>query len=278
MAGHDLAADNNNSNSTLEHIINYCFSFSKTKLVRARKVAGSRRPLSKTAEEPLIPIMFVTIKLGSKTIILKALLDSGAGASLIAEKHCTTHKIIAKKASFKTVAGNFHTAGVIKTAFRLAELNPTAKVDYNLHVVNTLGVYDMILGRDILKSLGIVLNHTTETISWDDATIPMKTASARPIKSFHIKDPEGVDDMVGHIAGDRYKTILEAKYEKADLKKEVEDNCLHLKSSQRKQLIKLLTKFEKLFDGTLGTWKNTKYNIELKPGATPYHGRPYSIP
>ena len=51
-----------------------------------------------------------------------------------------------------------------------------------------------------------------------------------------------------------------------------------MKSSQLKQLIKLLTKFEKLFDGTLGTWKNTKYDIELKPGATPYHGRPYPIP
>eukprot|EP00957_Ditylum_brightwellii_P139561 10636329-Ditylum_brightwellii.AAC.1 len=95
-----------------------------------------------------------------------------------------------------------------------------AKVDYKLHVANTLGVYDMILGRGVLKSLGIVLNYATETISWDDASIPMKSASAQPTELFHIEDPEGVDDMVGHIDGDRYKTILEAKYEKADLKKE----------------------------------------------------------
>eukprot|EP00957_Ditylum_brightwellii_P051950 3940528-Ditylum_brightwellii.AAC.1 len=60
----------------------------------------------------------------------------------------------------------------------------------------------------------------------------MKAVSAQPAESFHIKDLEGVDDMVGRIAGDWYKTILDAKYEKADLKKEVEDNCLHLKSSQ----------------------------------------------
>eukprot|EP00957_Ditylum_brightwellii_P097548 7429376-Ditylum_brightwellii.AAC.1 len=60
----------------------------------------------------------------------------------------------------------------------------------------------------------------------------MKAASARPAESFHIEDLEGVDDMVRCIAGDRYKTILEVKYEKADLKKEVEDNCPHLKSSQ----------------------------------------------
>eukprot|EP00957_Ditylum_brightwellii_P083089 6316282-Ditylum_brightwellii.AAC.1 len=37
-------------------------------------------------------------------------------------------------------------------------------------------------------------------------------------------------------------------------------------------------KFGNLFDGTLGTWKNTKYNIKLKLGDTPHHSRPYSIP
>eukprot|EP00957_Ditylum_brightwellii_P132750 10122766-Ditylum_brightwellii.AAC.1 len=79
--------------------------------------------------------------------------------------------------------------------------------------------------------------------------------SAQPAESFHIEDLKGVDNMVGQIAGDRYKAILAAKYEKADLRKAVEENCLHLKSSQRKQLTKLLTKFENLFDGTLGTWK-----------------------
>ena len=135
----------------------------------------------------------------------------------------------------------------------------------------------MILGRDILKNLGIILNHTNETILWDDASIPMKSASAQTADSFHIEDPEGIDDMVGQIAEDKYRTILRAKYEKADLKKEVEDNYPQLNSKQRKHLTKLLENVEKLFNGTLGTWKNTKYNIELKPGATPYHDRPYSI-
>eukprot|EP00957_Ditylum_brightwellii_P178218 13574402-Ditylum_brightwellii.AAC.1 len=60
----------------------------------------------------------------------------------------------------------------------------------------------------------------------------MKTTSAQPTESFHIKDPPGIDDMVGQILGDRYKTILEAKYEKADLRKEVDDNCLQLTSKK----------------------------------------------
>eukprot|EP00957_Ditylum_brightwellii_P166118 12647166-Ditylum_brightwellii.AAC.1 len=76
----------------------------------------------------------------------------------------------------------------------------------------------------------------------------MKTTSVQPAESFHIKDPEGIDNMVGQIAGDRYKTILKAKYEKANLKKEVEDNCPQLNLNQ-----------------------------QLKLGATPYHSKPYSI-
>eukprot|EP00957_Ditylum_brightwellii_P003768 286237-Ditylum_brightwellii.AAC.1 len=60
----------------------------------------------------------------------------------------------------------------------------------------------------------------------------MKTTSVRPTESFHIEDPPGIDDMVGRISGDRYKTILEAKYEKADLRKEVDDNCPQLTSKQ----------------------------------------------
>ena len=35
---------------------------------------------------------------------------------------------------------------------------------------------------------------------------------------------------------------------------------------------------EHLFNGTLGTWNNECYNIELKEGDKPYHSRPFPIP
>eukprot|EP00957_Ditylum_brightwellii_P188994 14387554-Ditylum_brightwellii.AAC.1 len=99
-----------------------------------------------------------------------------------------------------------------------------AKINYKLHVVNSLGIYDMILGRDFSSSLGLILDHSTETITWDDADIPMKATSAQVSDSFHIKDPKGINNMVGRIAGDANKMILQAKYKKANLTKEVEDN------------------------------------------------------
>eukprot|EP00957_Ditylum_brightwellii_P097210 7403846-Ditylum_brightwellii.AAC.1 len=63
-----------------------------------------------------------------------------------------------------------------------------------------------------------------ETITWDDASIPMKAMSAQTAGSFYIEDLKGITNMVGRIAGDKYRTILNTKYEKANLKKEVEDN------------------------------------------------------
>eukprot|EP00957_Ditylum_brightwellii_P016706 1256363-Ditylum_brightwellii.AAC.1 len=60
----------------------------------------------------------------------------------------------------------------------------------------------------------------------------MKTTSAQPTESFYIKDPPGINNMVGRISGDRYKAILEAKYEKSDLKKEVDNNCPQLSLKQ----------------------------------------------
>ena len=71
--------------------------------------------------------------------------------------------------------------------------------------------------------------------------------------------------------------ILDAKYEAADLD-EVIRACEYLDSNEQQQLLALLRKYEHLFDGTLGTWNNEPYNIELKDGAKPYHSRPFPIP
>ena len=43
-------------------------------------------------------------------------------------------------------------------------------------------------------------------------------------------------------------------------------------------MFNLLQKYEILFDGTLGQWAGTKYKIELRKDATPYHGKPYGVP
>eukprot|EP00804_Cyclotella_cryptica_P018327 CCRYP_017977-RA/>CCRYP_017977-RA protein AED:0.45 eAED:0.45 QI:0/-1/0/1/-1/1/1/0/150 len=72
--------------------------------------------------------------------------------------------------------------------------------------------------------------------------------------------------------------ILDAKYEKVNLKAIVKDNCTHLSVPEQTKLLELLQEFEELFNGTLGDWDCKPVSLQLKEGAQPYHGRPFQIP
>ena len=72
--------------------------------------------------------------------------------------------------------------------------------------------------------------------------------------------------------------ILDAKYEKADLNAAVADSCKNLSVLDQEKLLKLLTEFEDLFEGTLGDWDTEPVSLKLKEGASPYHGRPFPTP
>jgi hypothetical protein len=52
----------------------------------------------------------------------------------------------------------------------------------------------------------------------------------------------------------------------------------HLTNNKREDLKRLLTKFEPLFDGTLGTLDTEPIDLELKgPDAMPYHAKPHTV-
>ena len=75
----------------------------------------------------------------------------------------------------------------------------------------------------------------------------------------------------------RVSHILDAKYKKANLI-EVSKKNQKLSPQNQTKLLHLLLKYEDLFDGKLGHWKDANYEIELKEGATPHHAKPYPIP
>ena len=73
--------------------------------------------------------------------------------------------------------------------------------------------------------------------------------------------------------------ILDAKYEKANLRAITKMGCLnYLSATERNKLLQLLQDFEELFDGTLGDWDCNPVSLQLKAGAQPYHGRSFPIP
>jgi hypothetical protein len=86
-------------------------------------------------------------------------------------------------------------------------------------------------------------------------------------------EPQSTQDATKHLTW-----ILDEKYQKADLESIFRDNCKHLSADQQKKLLQLLTKYESLFDGTLGDWKTKPVSFQLKERVSPYHGRAFPVP
>jgi len=231
----------------------------------------------KTPTEQLVPITFGWLKMESgkehcKTV--KILLDSGASATLVSQAYASKlHKQREKETQWTTMAGSFLTRYKVDLQIILPEFSESKTIVWNAHVTETLGRYDMIIGRDLLIPLGIDICFSDCQCKWEGITISMKPESVTMDQTFYVNDSKAIKE-----ATNRIKNILEAKYEPADLDDIVFKSSPHLTRLQQMSLRKLLEKYKSLFDGSLGTWKGKPYHIELKEGAQPYHARCFPIP
>ena len=81
----------------------------------------------------------------------------------------------------------------------------------------------MILGRDLLESLGLTLNFADKTVIWDGSTVPMKNPKfiKQPLNNYIMDSFYWHKDLLEsdalQSATEWLKKILNAKYEKADL-------------------------------------------------------------
>ena len=65
------------------------------------------------------------------------------------------------------------------------------------------------------------------------------------------------------------RRILDAKYEKADLRKVMIDQCQHLSPSKWESLLNILKRFEDVLGGSLGTCNTVPVDLELKDDMKP---------
>ena len=216
------------------------------------------------------------------------MLDSGASCSLI-----TTGKLNLKSKLIKTkkIKNIWKTCGNSKYTtdsksiidFTLPEFTTTPKISWNFFLTKqstALGGYDCILGRDLLKELKINLNFKTGIVEWNELRVPMKDYnSVRDLLHGEVNtlftdllDSTHIDKM-----NKRTTRILDAKYEKADIDEYLREYD-HLSSDDRTCLRALLSKYETLFDGTLGKWNRKPVSLTLKPNSKLVQCRPFAIP
>ena len=136
--------------------------------------------------------------------------------------------------------------------------------------------YDMIIGRDLMTSLGIKIDFESHIVEWGQSYIDMKDMDIIQAEDMYSMMTNTEPDILQK-ATDRVNGILDAKYVKADLQQVTED-CSHLDEEEQVKMKTLLERCEHLFDGTLGTWRDKPHEVELKPYAQPYHARWYPVP
>ena len=177
----------------------------------------------------LIPITFVELKVKQENKTY------AAGSTLIIEKAVQHLKMTTcKKTSFNCMAGNFSSSGKCNVHFKMAEFNPTATISHRDHVTDTLGQYVMIIGRELMHTLGIDLHFSTASMHWRDVEVSMKGSTCAKEETFHIKEELFVSEETNQIS-----KILDTKYAPADLQKIVE-GLPQLDKEQQDKLLALL--------------------------------------
>ena len=131
----------------------------------------------------------------------------------------------------------------------------------------------MIIGRDLIRYLGIEIHEVDTTIHWADAAIPWRNIDSTGKYVFALSQHNAPFNSETK----RMKHILDAKYSKADIKT-IAESSTHLNPQERNELYTLLNNYECLFDGNLGTWHGKPYDIKHKPDAEPYHGKHFPVP
>ena len=110
----------------------------------------------------------------SKTWLVKSLVYSGDSESILAKAKADKLPVknTNKERHWSTAIGVLATNTKIATSFSFPELHDNKLINQSLHVVDlNIDRYDMIIGCDLIWSLGIDIHGVDMSIHWDDAAI-----------------------------------------------------------------------------------------------------------
>eukprot|EP00957_Ditylum_brightwellii_P077043 5854795-Ditylum_brightwellii.AAC.1 len=74
--------------------------------------------------------------------------------------------------------------------------------------------------------MDLIIDFENKLITCGKYHTNMKPAGVSVNNSCSIDNPTGVNALVGWMAGDNYKKIIDTKYEKADIEKQFQSNAL----------------------------------------------------
>jgi hypothetical protein len=133
---------------------------------------------------PIAFVRFITRLGKTKPVTLKALLDSGGGGCLVDQKYCKHLRVKDMESSkqvWTTPSGTLTTSRKVKGQFTIPELHDNRLIEWDVHVTKSLGAYDMIIGRDLLKFLGIDVKFSNMMVEWEMLLCRLKSTTLRQL-------------------------------------------------------------------------------------------------
>jgi hypothetical protein len=134
---------------------------------------------------------------------------------------------------------------------------------YKARVFETSCCYNMIIGHDMLRAMGLIVDFKDNLMTWDDVVIAMKTYPKKPSLP---NEPSIVSQMILDLIKDNLITTDECltKYEPSNIG-QIAQGQKQLMPSQCNELEEILLKFPKLFSGGLGKFNGEKIHLDLDP-------------
>jgi hypothetical protein len=219
--------------------------------------------------------------------VLRVLFDSGSDGDIF----FATKKMLklfetmenAYPTKWGTSNGSFETRKIAMMRLLLPEFSQSKIFDLtpDVKVVDESRsvTYDLIVGIQTMALWNCILDFGKQEMTIDEVTIAMRQPDALNGRKVLLNTyREATEPLATKEETERVTRILDAKYEKADLPKIVEENCPHLDESQKGALLELLQRHESMFQGKLGQWIGEEVHFDLKEGAKPWQGRPYPVP
>ena len=185
--------------------------------------------------------------------------------------------------SWATQIGNFQTKEIYKIIFILPKFHKNRKIKWEMHIDDSNSkenTYDLLIGRNFMHELGFNMDFQKERLVWNNTLVNIQDSDHSrngDIENFEgeiflMHDHETTEDRETTEA-ERIQRISNVNYSKADLTADVKK---FKKSVENKKVIK---KFSTLFDCTLGDWKTTQVDLELKdPQSKPVYQKLYPVP
>ena len=147
----------------------------------------------------------------------RILLDTGCAATLVNKKYVKKLKTKpTKEVNWQTKSGMFKTSRKVKLNFILPEFHENCDIIWEMFVNkadDSANLYDMIIGRDLLAELGINFLFNEKLMTWDNASVRMKSLDylrGKKISEFEkeiqfMHNPDTTDI-------ERIQRILDVKY------------------------------------------------------------------